>query len=101
MVPRDKFVFVPYHATILPSDKPSASAQDYIFAGGDSNRDYGTLIEAVRGLRVKVIIAALHRHHFDGIENPSNVKIVTVSPREFARLMAESRFVVVPMRSGA
>jgi len=99
-VPRDKFVFVPYHATILGNHKQHAPTQDYIFAGGDSNRDYATLIEAVRGLRVTLLIAALHRHHFNGIEIPPNVEIVTVSPKEFARLMAESFFVVVPMRRG-
>jgi glycosyltransferase involved in cell wall biosynthesis len=100
MVPPTKFLFVPYHATILPDHKQSASTQDYIFAGGDSNRDYPSLIGAVRGLRVQLIIAALYRHHFAGIEIPPNVQIVTVPPKEFARLMAESLFVVVPMRSG-
>jgi glycosyltransferase involved in cell wall biosynthesis len=99
-VPRDKFVFVPYHATITANRKQDPPTQDYVFAGGDGNRDYPNLIEAVRGLRVKLIIAALHRHHFNGIEIPLNVEIVTVSPEEFTRLMAGSLFAVVPMQRG-
>jgi glycosyltransferase involved in cell wall biosynthesis len=96
---RDKFVFIPYHATML-SNQYSIVTGNYIFSGGDTNRDYATLIEAVRGIPAKVVIAALYRHHFNGIGIPENVEVLTVSAAEFVQLMAGSLIVVVPMKKG-
>jgi glycosyltransferase involved in cell wall biosynthesis len=95
-VPASRFVFLPYHCTLY--DFPyEVNEGDYIFAGGDSNRDYPTMIEAVRGLPYPVVIAALSRDHFRGIEVPDNVDIVTLSQGDFFRKMAGAALVVVPM----
>ena len=98
-VPSRKFVFVPYHATLY--DTPYAVTDgDYIFAGGDSDRDYRPLVEAARDLPCRVIIAALRRDHFQGLKIPSNVEIVSASHLEFIGLMAGAAIVVLSMKSG-
>lgn len=98
-VPDSKFVFVHYHATLYDI-RFNVEAGDYIFAGGDSNRDYRTLIEAVRGLPWRTVIAALRRDHFRGIEVPNNVEIVSLDHDAFLREMARAALVVVPLLPG-
>lgn len=95
-VTEDKFPVVLFHTTI-PDVKIEIHEGDYLFAGGDTGRDYRTLIEAVRGLPYKLIIAALQRHHFNGINIPDNVKIITVNGDEFMRLIAGCRAMVLPL----
>jgi glycosyltransferase involved in cell wall biosynthesis len=105
-VSAEKFASVSYHTTIdgygTGDRKPQfcLSEGDYIFAGGDSNRDYATLIEAARHLTYRVVIAAHSRNHFRHLDIPANVEIVTVAPEHFLRLMAGARVVAVPLRGG-
>jgi glycosyltransferase involved in cell wall biosynthesis len=98
-VPASKFIFLPYHSTLYDF-RYAVEEGDYIFAGGDGNRDYRTMIEAVRGLPYRVVIAALFRDHLRGIQVPSNVEIVALSQSDFFQKMAGSALVVVPMLPG-
>ncbi len=98
-LPVEKFVFLPYHTTLYGADYP-VSEGDYIFSGGDSRRDYATLIQAVRGFPYRVVIAVLRRDHFQGLNIPPNVEILAASHDQFFSLMAGARLVVVPMRGG-
>jgi len=97
-VPAVRFKTVPYWATAAGLNHVSEYG-GYIFAGGDEERDYRTLIEAVRGTSYQLTIAALRRDHFDGIEIPANVQIVTVKHAEFVKLLAGASLVVVPLRA--
>jgi glycosyltransferase involved in cell wall biosynthesis len=99
-VPREKFAVLPYHPTVDPTGI-IVSDGDYVFAGGDDEKDYRTFLEAVDGLPCKVVIAALHRHHFEGLKIPGNVEILTATPKQFFDLMAGARIVVVPLLDGA
>ncbi len=67
---------------------------DYVFAGGDSMRDYQTLIRAADGTGIPVVIAT-RRPKPEVL--PSNVRYGPVSPEEFRQLMAGARFVVLPL----
>jgi len=97
-VPVEKFQFVQYHETLY--GKFTASTGDYIFAGGDPNRDYDSLIEAVRGLPVRLVICARNKRHFDGIQIPENVEIMSATPERFNELLAGSRMAVVALKPG-
>jgi len=97
--PAEKVVFVPF-PTSLYGASYAVSDGDYVFAGGDSNRDYPTLIEAAKGLPYRVIIAANRRDHFRGIDIPTNVEILTATHVQYFNLMAGAGVVAVPMRAG-
>ena len=56
-VPLEKMVPLHYHHSLTGYQLPAASKRNYLFSGGDSMRDYPTLIEAVRGLSIPVRIA--------------------------------------------
>jgi glycosyltransferase involved in cell wall biosynthesis len=91
------FRFVPYHSTTFDFEL-DVRDDGYIFAGGDAARDYPLLIEAVRNLPYRVIIAALQRGHFTSISIPKNVEIVSVPGSEFLNLMAHARLLVLPLK---
>jgi len=97
-IPAARLAYLPYYAT-LTVDSPTVQG-DYVFAGGDYTRDYACLIEAVRGLPYRVVIAARLRVYFENLQIPGNVEIVTVGHEEFCRLMAGARVVVVPLKGG-
>lgn len=73
-----------------------------ICSAGLEYRDYATLIEAVRGLDVDVVIAAAShwsKHYTRLAEQPlpPNVRVVSLDYLALRRLYAESLFVVVPL----
>ncbi len=73
-----------------------------IVSAGLLARDYGTLLQAVEGLDVDVVIAAAspwvngRRWQPDG-KVPKRVKFARLTPRELRALYARSLFVVVPL----
>ena len=55
-VEQSKFIFVPHHTSLHPHRYSfTISTGNYIFAGGNGDRDYHTFIDAVRTLNVCVI----------------------------------------------
>ena len=77
-------------------------ARPMICAVGLEFRDYPTLVEAVRGLDVDVVIAAASpwskRHDSSAdVELPPNVTVVKLDQYELRQLYAEASFVVVPL----
>jgi hypothetical protein len=71
---------------------------NYIFAGGRSGRDYGTLFEAMAGLDGQ-LIASARKFNVQGLDCPPNVKVRDFMPvREYYALMAGSQFVVLPLQ---
>lgn len=84
-----------YQQNIHPETHPISTR--YIFsAGRDIGRDYSVLMEAVRGLDVKVVIGAMPRN-FPGIENfPGNVTVRYFPQKQMPDLYYHSEFVVIP-----
>lgn len=100
-VDQSKFVFVPHHTTLHPHRfKFTVSTGDYIFAGGNGNRDYRTFVEAVRPLGTPCVIACTDDRCLAGIELPPHVHRVRASAEQFRQLIAGAMIVVVPMEGG-
>jgi glycosyltransferase involved in cell wall biosynthesis len=95
----ERFVFVPYHAT-LGGEHVRPVKGDYVFAGGDSVRDYATLLEAFADLDIPLVIAAKNRQWRKVATGMKHVTVDEVSPRKFRELMAAARLVVVPIEKG-
>jgi len=90
-----------------PIDSP---VLDWISAAGSSQRDYGTLLEAMDGLAVtcriatlaqildvKTIDLAVTQRSLASREIPANVILGGASEREMREIYARSRFVVLPL----
>jgi glycosyltransferase involved in cell wall biosynthesis len=97
----DKFVAIPFHTTIHAAGDEviEPGNGDYIFAGGNTGRDYNTLVKAARKVPARFLIATNDRAQFEKMGGaPPNVDIVTAEPKTFLRLMARSAMVVVPLQ---
>ena len=107
-IPASKIALVPH-----PVDerfwRPVSCEADMICAVGNQMRDYPTLIEAMRGLRIRCHIAARPRwqrrtrkvttvEDLVGNEMPPNVTVGAMTAVELRALYARSRFVVIPLR---
>lgn len=99
---RPNYVYLP-----LPADgdfagvHPLAPAErePYVFAGGGTLRDFPSLIEALRGTGVQLVIVTHTPETLDADGVP-NVEIRgTVPLQEFLTLMSGARLVVVPLQA--
>jgi glycosyltransferase involved in cell wall biosynthesis len=92
----------------IPSDGDFASVvpqreqSPYVFSGGGAQRDFPSLIEAVRGLDVRLILVTFSPRELDYEgELPSNCTVLWLMPLErFLSYLAGSLFVVIPLRKG-
>jgi glycosyltransferase involved in cell wall biosynthesis len=98
-LPKEKFVFIPYHTT-LDAFNVQPAEEDYIFSGGNFGRDYQTLVEAVRGLPIKVFIASTRPELFSHISLPANVDVRGYSHEGFLKMMAGCRINIVSLDAG-
>lgn len=95
-VPREKFRFVLFHYWPSICQEP-VSEGDYVFSGGNTSRDYRTVLRAVSGTPYHTIICTRETSCFRGMEIPSNVEVTSVTPSRFDELMAGARVVVVAL----
>ena len=103
-IPAERFVFIPYHTTLVGYQQGTSAPPRqgrYIFAGGDGQRDYASLFEAVKGLPIPVVVAILDPATIAGLAVPPNVEVVSVDGVMFRRLMEHAWINVVPLRSDA
>ena len=99
---REKFDFI-----LLPADgrfdlKHVSKRKDYIFTGGAAGRDFRSIIEAVRGLDVKLkIVTFSPKKLLKMCKIPGNCEVFGRLPLDrFLQMMMESKFVIVPLKKG-
>jgi glycosyltransferase involved in cell wall biosynthesis len=98
-LPREKLEYVPFHTTL--TDYAYEVRDDgYLFAGGNYDRDYRTLVEAVRYLTVPTWIATTRPQQLEGVDLPAHVRVAGTTPAGFRQALAGARLVVVPMQPG-
>jgi len=90
------FRFVPFHYW-LEEPLPETKCGDYIFSGGNTGRDYATLIEALTGSDHRAVICTQASGGLRNIRIPENVQVTGVSQDRFHELMAGSAVVAVPL----
>jgi len=98
-LPRNKFVYIPYHTT-LDAYHLSSIDNGYLFSGGNFSRDYKTLIESVRGLPIKLLIACTRPELFKKMDIPTNVTVQGFSHGEYLTKMAGCRINIVALAPG-
>ncbi len=90
---------MPFHST-LHDVAYDVRDGGYVFAGGNSDRDYRTLVEAVRPLGAPTWIATTRPELLSGVSVPAHVRVEGTTPEGFRDAMAAARLVVAPMRAG-
>jgi len=97
-LPAEHFVMIPYKSnhSLLPSEAPLFLG-DYVFSGGNSERDYRTLFQAVEGLEIPVLVSTTDPAWTRGGQIPRNVVLIQAQEPHYRRLMAAARLVVVPL----
>jgi glycosyltransferase involved in cell wall biosynthesis len=93
-----RFAFVRHHHT-LNRYQFEVGDDGYIFAGGNSDRDYKLFCGAVGNLPISCVLATNLPASLAGVRVPPNVHVVNASAVEFRQLMARARIVVLPMRA--
>lgn len=89
----------PFYWT-LPDHSPEIVPGAGVFAGGNAQRDYPTLLSAIRPLTfATVTVAANWRPESEPV--PAHVDLRTVSPERFRELLRSSSVVVTPMVGGS
>jgi glycosyltransferase involved in cell wall biosynthesis len=93
--------FTPYHHTLRADELAQPAPDGYgVFAGGDSMRDYGPLIEAAQGVPADVTLATRDPSILRYPQLPPNVRAGPVPPGRFLEAMRAARVVVVPLIDG-
>jgi glycosyltransferase involved in cell wall biosynthesis len=93
-----RVVFTPRGHTLSVAElEMETGAGGGVFAGGVSLRDYATLVEAMRGITVPLLIATRNRGQSWTEDLPPNIEVRQTSPEEFNKRTAAASVVVVPL----
>ncbi|HTU91285.1 MAG TPA: glycosyltransferase [Gemmataceae bacterium] len=95
----EKLQYVPFHHT-LNDYQYEVRDDGYLFAGGNYDRDYRTLVEAVRAVDVPVWIATTLTDRLACLELPPHVRVQGTTAEGFRQAMAGAKLIVVPMQKG-
>jgi hypothetical protein len=98
-VNKAKMRLAPYFYTVTPADVSADKMPEkpYIFAGGNSHRDYEPLVEAARQMPEQQFIIAT-RLLDNRTDIPANMTVGSVTHQKFMSLMQNALAVVVPMK---
>lgn len=99
---RPNYVYHPVPVGSLETVVPHEDPEPYVFSGGGTLRDFGSLVEAVRGTGIRLLIVTHSPEtlSFSG-ELPEECRVLWRLPLErFLSLMAGASIVVVPLLEG-
>jgi glycosyltransferase involved in cell wall biosynthesis len=93
-----RVAYTAFCATMPLARQAESTDGDYIFAGGNSYRDYETLVDAVCGLAVPVVMASSWTA---SRPLPANVTLTSMNPADYDRALLGAKAVVVPIRAAS
>jgi hypothetical protein len=95
-IPADRVEFTPFYYTGSEEELDAPTREDGgVFAGGDTLRDYGTLVAAARVIPGEFHLATRQLEGVRGL--PPNVRVGPVPHPRFMDLMRAAAVVVVPL----
>lgn len=94
----EKVYVTPWPHTLTP-DELEAPRDGAVFAGGDSLRDYGPLVEAAREVDAEIVIATRNPEYAGRSDLPANVRAGPLSHEQYVEQLRHASVVVVPMQS--
>lgn len=96
VAPRKVF-FTPWPHTLTPGELET-SREGGVFAGGDSLRDYGPLVDAAADVDAPIVIATRSPEYAGRTDLPANVQAGPLSHAEYVEQLRRASVVVVPMQ---
>ena len=97
---RDRVAYTPFYYTLSEEELAApVTGGGGVFAGGNPMRDYGTLVEAVRGLDVPVRIATSRKEVVERDDLPANVVAGLVPHDEYVTRLRGADVVAVPLQA--
>ena len=104
-MPSSRVTLVPFMVDtefFAPGSVAVADPARLVCSAGLEFRDYPTLVEAVRGVDVQVVLAAAspwskRKSELDGIDLPPNVEVVRLDLHQLRELYARASIVVMPL----
>lgn len=95
---RERIRYIPFGTDIAFFAPKDVLEAGYVIAVGfDPDRDWKTLIEATRGLGVRVIIATKHKRIAHLMPLPSHIEMKTFTPLELVEAYVRASLIVVPL----
>jgi glycosyltransferase involved in cell wall biosynthesis len=96
-IPRDRIAFVPLQRAPIVLTAIEDATTPFVLAMGSANRDYATLIAAIRGLPLRLVLVAAPRS-LVGLDIPDNVEVVNgLTPQQCRELAQRARVNIVPL----
>lgn len=106
-IPDSKLLSLPYgdfSTASINEQEIRNQVGSYYFAGGFTNRDYGSLIAAFRKLDQKLVIVGSHLNRDLNVSLPPNIEVLRDIPKkQFSALVKNARACILPLkeRTGA
>ena len=99
-IEKEKFQFVPLQRGKIEKPAPSPIAEPYIVSMGSANRDYATLLEAVRGSGIKLVIISKESITKSLHDHPDLVKLHGLTEDECLCILNEAKLNILPVLDG-
>jgi len=104
-VPADRMTLVPFMVDtefFSPQPMPLGDGLPLVCSAGLEFRDYGTMVEAVRNLDVRAVLAAAspwskRKSQLDEMTLPAHIEVVRLDLHQLRQLYAEASVVVMPL----
>lgn len=97
-IPKEKFKFLYYHTNITDPHMINEH-KGYVFAAGKAGRDYATLLKALEGTDIPLVIVTTPER-MRGLTPPPTVKVFyNISYDKYLSLLTDAQVVVVPLKS--
>lgn len=99
-IPREKLRYIPFFYT-LHQYTFDVRNDGYVFAGGNYDRDYETVVRSAERLPdLSFLIATTRPEQLEGVTIPANVTVTGLTHAEFRQAMAAARLIIVPLQAG-
>jgi len=98
-LPKEKFEFVPLHKPIMPLTEHEENESPFILSIGSANRDYETLLAAIKNLGYPLTIVA-PKYALSNLIIPKNVTVKSnLTLTECRSLVQKARINVIPIQN--
>jgi len=99
LMDKDQVIYFPFCQHEVAVSENCGKGEEYIFAGGYTNRDYECLFEAAQKVNHNFIIICSRLNRIDPEQVPCNVRILSdTNPKDFHGYMQNAEIVIIPLK---